>query len=104
MNIGSLVGTLGLCVVAYLIFAASRGNARESAGMRRRMILGSLLGVVLGVVFVFVLPRFVPETPGSPGTLAVVALLWVIGFCLVFAGLGALLGAIVARPQRETVD
>ena len=56
----------------------------------------------MGGVFAFVLPPHVPETPGSPATLVGVALLWVIGGCLMFTGLMALLGAVVARPANGT--
>jgi hypothetical protein len=102
---GSLLGTVMLAAMAYAIFRASRENARESPAMRRRMIAGSVAMVLIGALLAFRLPRYVPETPGSPGTLVAIALLWVFGAVFVFAGLAAVVGAVVARPtERHPAD
>jgi peptidoglycan/LPS O-acetylase OafA/YrhL len=98
MDLGSIVGTIALFAIAYGIFRASRENARESPRARRRALIGSAAMIVGGAVSALWLPTRLPETPGGPAVLVVVALLYVIGFCLVFTGLAALLGAAVAKP------
>jgi prolipoprotein diacylglyceryltransferase len=102
---GSLVGTVMLALMAFGIFRASRENARASHAMRRRMIAGSVAMVVVGTLLAFWMPQHIPETPGSPGTLVAIALLWVSGACFAFAGLASVVGAVVARPrEHETRD
>jgi drug/metabolite transporter (DMT)-like permease len=95
---GSLVGLIGLVAISYMIFRTSRESARESAAARRRAIVGALIMMLTGAVMAFWLTRYVPETPGSPGTLVFLTLLWLLGGCMLFLGAIALAGGIVARP------
>ena len=40
----------------------------------------------------------VPETPGSPATLVMMLVLWIVGGCLIYTGAVSLPAAIRARP------
>ncbi len=67
----------------------------------RRLIWGAtLVGLAAGALLTFWLPRRVPETPGSPGTIVAIVVLWVGGGGLMFVSLLALLGALLAKPAR----
>jgi hypothetical protein len=50
------------------------------------------------------LPPRNPETNGSPASLVVVALLWVVGGSLAFLTMMALLGAFFAKPDTSAKD
>ena len=95
------LASLLLIAAIVAVFIGARRKARESPQARKRLLFSSMAGLAVGLVFVFWLPRQLPETPGSPGTLVGVALFWVIGSCFIFFGLPALLGAILARPRAE---
>ena len=96
------LASLVLFALVGWIFYTVRQVARESAKARRRILVLSGLAC-LGALFVaFVMPRWVPETPGSPGTLVVIALLWVMAAVMVLVAFPALLAALTARPKPPT--
>ena len=81
------------------IFISVRRVARESAAARWRILLVSGAAIASGLLAAFVVPRWVPETPGSPGTLVVIALLWVLAAAIMVVALPAFLAAFTARPR-----
>jgi hypothetical protein len=44
-----------------------------------------------------VAPHFVPETPGSPGTIVAILLLWIVGASLAFVGVAMAAKAFFTR-------
>ena len=81
------------------IFLTVRRVSQDSARMRRRILVLCAVGCASALFIAFVVPRWVPETPGSPGTLVVIALLWVMAAVIIFTALPAFLGALTARPK-----
>lgn len=96
--ISQLLASLLLFALAYGIFRSVRRASEDSAAFRRRMLIGTPIGVGFALFIAFVVPRWVPETPGSPGTLVVIALLWVMAAVILMAALPAFFGAFTARP------
>ena len=96
-----LLATVALFALLGAAFVRARRQARESAGARTRLLIRSGLAVPAGAVVVFWLPRYVPETPGSPGTLVVVALLWIFGGIWIAFGIPTFLGAFLTRPPGD---
>jgi hypothetical protein len=91
-------------VIVYPVYARTRRRAQASAEARRRLIVRSVAGVAVGLVVALWLPRYVPETPGSPGTIVGLMLLWLLGGSMAFLNLVALVGAIRAHPDGEQED
>ena len=81
------------------IFFTVRRISQESAPMRRRILFLCGIGCGAALFLAFVVPRWVPETPVSPGTLVVIALLWVMAAMIIFTALPAFLAALIARPK-----
>ena len=88
----AIAGALG-----YGAFIAAYRKARRSPARRRILIAGNAVALALGLVLALWLPMRIPETSGSPASLVAIALLWMVGGCLAFLGLAALLGAVFAR-------
>jgi len=51
----------------------------------------------VGAVLALLLPAAVPETPGSPGTIVMLLLLWILGGSFAFAGLAVTIAALLRR-------
>ena len=98
-QVTSLLASLFLIAMLVAAFLGARRRARQSPAARRRLVVGSVLGVALGLACIIWLPRQLPETPGSPGTLVGVALLWIMGSLFVGFGMPVLLGALLAKPE-----
>ena len=100
---GSVARVLLLAAITALIavpvFLRARASARRSARARNRSLAVSGAAVVIGLALSLWLPRLVPETPGSPGTLVAVVLLWIVGGGLALLGGASFIGALVARPS-----
>jgi hypothetical protein len=90
-----LVVTAALC---YPVFARARARARVSSRARTLLITKAVAGIVAGALIALLLPTRVPETPGSPGTLVMIAMLWVLGGGLAFTSALVLAGAAAGRP------
>lgn len=56
---------------------------KESKPGLTKAIVLLALACLIGLVA----PHFVPETPGSPGTIVAMLLLWIIGGSLAFVGI-----------------
>lgn len=100
-RISRLLSSLLLLAFIGWAFLTVRRESRQSAAARRRFLLGGLAATAGALIVIFVLPRFIPETPGSPGTIVGVALLWVLGSVILFAAIPTFLGALFARPRQE---
>jgi hypothetical protein len=84
--------------IGYVVFMSANRIARLSPRSRRLLLVGNVVAVALGLLLAGWLPTRVPETSGSPASLVAMLLLWIVGGCLAFLGLAALLGAFFARP------
>jgi len=84
-------------LVGYPIYARMRSRVRSGASRRPVAMAGASVALAAGLALALVVPRHVPETPGSPATLVAIAFLWILGGSLAFAGLAAFLGAWFAR-------
>jgi hypothetical protein len=91
-----LVVVFGL--VGWTMARTIRDRASRSPALRRRLLIRGCITLVLGPIAALWLPRRVPETPGSPGTIVAMLVLWVIGGGLTFVGLTTVAGALLARP------
>jgi hypothetical protein len=87
-------------VLGYGAFIAAYRKARRSPARRRVLIAGNAVALAAGLVLALWVPMRIPETSGSPASLVAIALLWLVGGCLAFLGLAALLGAVFARAPR----
>jgi MFS family permease len=88
-------------LIALPVFGVARDRARAAPAIRARLLVASAIGVTVGLVAALWLPRRIPETPGSPASLVGVLVLWSVGGGLALLSAAALLGAIVARPNRH---
>jgi uncharacterized membrane protein YeaQ/YmgE (transglycosylase-associated protein family) len=61
-------------------------------GLTRAIVL-----LVLACLIGLVAPHFVPETPGSPGTIVAILLLWIVGASLAFVGVAMAAKAFFTR-------
>lgn len=94
---------------ALLLFAllgaigyAGYRTAQTSRAMKRRILLGGT-GVIVGTgLAVWFLSTKVPETPGSPGTLVILTLIWLFGGVGGITMLAAMVGALFAKPEEES--
>jgi hypothetical protein len=53
--------------------------------------------LALACLIGLVAPHFVPETPGSPGTIVAILLLWIVGASLAFVGVAMAAKAFFTR-------
>jgi hypothetical protein len=90
----------GVVTAGVLLFTRGRRQARDPARSRAGLILRYGIGTLLGVYLGLVLPRSVPDTPGSPAALVITLLLWIVGGGVGFASLAALLG-VLSAPRVE---
>lgn len=93
------LSSLVLLALVIWIFLSVRRVAQGSAKARGRILLLSGLAIGAALIIAFVVPRWVPETPGSPGALVVIALLWVGAAVVVMWALPALIAALTVRPR-----
>ncbi len=91
-------------IVLVPLFFRARASARRSPRARKRLLAGNGIAVIIGLALSLWLRRLVPETPGSPGTLVVVLLLWIVGGGLAVLGGVSFMGAIIARPRLPPPD
>jgi hypothetical protein len=92
-----LIAVVVAGVLGYGAFITAFRKARRSPARRRALIAGNAVALALGLVLALWLPMRMPETSGSPASLVAILLLWLVGGCLAFLGLAALLGAVFAR-------
>jgi len=79
-----------------------RDTARRSPERRSKLVVGGVAMFALGVVAALLLPRRVPDTPGSSAALVMIAFLWVVGGGMAFAGAATLLGVALASGASGT--
>ena len=87
-----------ILLVAMLIgigYAATR-KARQSAGGRNRALGLGIGQIVVGLVIGLAIPPFVPETQGSPASLVLIVILWLVGATLVLGGLPFVVAGLIA--------
>jgi hypothetical protein len=96
-----LIPLLLLLALFWGIFTGARKMASGSARARRRLIIRGRVMTAIGFVMVLVLPHYVPETPGSPGTLVMLALIWLLGGGSITVSVASIAGAYTARPPLE---
>lgn len=66
---------------------------KESKPGLTKAIVLLALACLIGLVA----PHFVPETPGSPGTIVAILLLWIVGGSLAFVGIAMAAKAYLGR-------
>ena len=96
----SALASLLLIAMLVAVFIGARRRAAVARSARTRLLMSGVASVALGLVAIVWLPRLLPETPGSPGTLVGVALLWIMGSLLVGFGIPVLLGAWLVRRDN----
>lgn len=94
-----LLAALGL--LAWTMGRRVHTRASRSPAMKKRMLVGGCLCLVLGLVIALWLPGRVPETQGSPATLVAILVLWVLGGGLAYVGIISVVGALMARPPVD---
>jgi hypothetical protein len=94
----TLVAVVLGAAVLYWVYAKTQQRAAQSARGRRWLILRTSTGALAGLAIGVVLPQFVGETPGSPASLVVLLVLWVVGGVLLSLSAAALAGAYFAKP------
>jgi hypothetical protein len=94
-----LVVVFGL--VGWSMARSIRNRASRDPGLRHRLLIRGCIALVLGLVIALSLPGRVPETPGSPGTIVILLVLWVIGGGLALVGITTIVGALLARPSAD---
>jgi membrane protease YdiL (CAAX protease family) len=92
-----LAVVLGAAAV-YWVYLKTQQRAAQSARGRRWLIVRTSAGALVGLAVGVVLPQFVGETPGSPASLVVLLVLWVVGGVLLTLSAAALAGAYRAKP------
>jgi hypothetical protein len=88
-------------LVGWTMARSIRDRASQSPALRRRLLLRACIALILGLVIAAWLPGRVPETPGSPGTIVILLVLWVIGGGLAFVGVTMILGVLLARRPAD---
>jgi len=100
-EVTQILSSIALFVLCGWFFISARRMASSSRSVRRGLILGALAAIGVAAVIIFYLPYRIPDTPGSPAALVVVALLWVMGAVLLLFAVPSLVGALVAKPPLE---
>lgn len=91
-----------IALIALLLgigFAATR-KARQSPGGRNKALALGIGQIIVGLVIGFAIPPFVPETQGSPASLVLIVILWLVGATLVLGGLPFLVAGLIARRRN----
>jgi hypothetical protein len=78
-----------------------RQRAGRSPEARKRLLLAGVRLLIVGLVIALWLPRRVPETQGSPGSLVVIVLLWILGGGLAYIGSVLLVGGSLPLPPAD---
>lgn len=99
MRLLILVLVLGL--TGWTMTRVIRDRATQSPALRRHFFIRGGIALVLGLVIARWLPRRVPETQGSPATMVILLVIWVIGGGLAFVGVATIVGALLARPSTD---
>ena len=86
-------------LVGWSMARTVRDRVRRSPGLRRHLLTRAAIALILGPIIGLWLPGRVPETPGSPGTMVAMLVLWIIGGGLVLVGVTTMLGLLLARPS-----
>jgi hypothetical protein len=77
-----------LLLALYWAIRETRRRLARKPEQRTRWLVGSWAYVIIGAILALWLPGRLPQTPGSPGTLVGMMLLWIVG------GMMALLGIV----------
>jgi hypothetical protein len=92
----SLIALIGMLLA--IGFAATR-KARQSPHARNKALALGVGQIALGLVIGLAIPPFVPETQGSPASLVLIVLLWLVGATLVLGGLPFVVAGVIARRR-----
>lgn len=77
-------------------------HGRPAVASRPRASLGKGVAMLfVGAVLALLLPGFVPDTPGSPATLVMLLMLWILGGALALLGLAVALVALLRRDHGD---
>lgn len=87
--------------LAALMFFAGRKIASGSAVERRRVLRLCAVSAAAGLALSVWLPHYVPETPGSPGTIVMMLVLWLVGGPMALFGIFGWLGAYFAPAPPD---
>lgn len=99
-QVRSLLSLLILAAILWGIFTGARRTATLSRRARRGVLAGATVGIVAAVAAILLLPRLVPDTPGSPAALVFITLIWLVGGVGLLMAVPALFGAFVAKPPE----
>jgi hypothetical protein len=98
---GQAISTLVLLALLGSVGYAGYRSAETSRVMKRRILLGGTALIVVIGLGVWFLSSKVPETPGSPGTLVMLTLIWLFGGVGSVLMLATMIGALFARPTEQ---
>jgi hypothetical protein len=98
--ISQIISSLLLFALLGWIGYVGYRSALDSRAMKRRILLGGTALIALTGLAVWFLSSKVPETPGSPGTLVMLTLIWLFGGTGSALMLVAMIGAAFAKPEE----
>jgi hypothetical protein len=99
---GPALSTLLLFALLGSVGYAGYRSAETSRAMKRRILLGGTALIAVTGLVVWFLSTKVPETPGSPGTLVMLTLIWLFGGVGGVLMLSTMVGAAFAKPTEES--
>jgi hypothetical protein len=99
---GPALSTLILFALLGSVGYAGYRSAETSRAMKRRILLGGTALIAVTGLVVWFLSTKVPETPGSPGTLVMLTLIWLFGGVGGVLMLSTMVGAAFAKPMDDS--
>lgn len=95
-----LLVPVGIIVINLVAFIMAREESQRSAATRRRILRGSVIGIVIGLIVAFGSWQVLPTNRESPAMIITYLVSWVGGAAAILAGL-TLIAAATARPSLE---
>jgi uncharacterized membrane protein YedE/YeeE len=95
LAVGLVLGTV------WMLAQAARSQLEDHPERRAWFAVGGVVACAAGAWLAFWLPHRVPETSGSPASLVLILVLWLMGGALIALGVGMLGGTVLAGFARR---